>query len=94
MKQFDEEKSELKASKCKFLTNEVKWLVHQSSRVTVMPNDPKIEAVKKLNPFKVSKQLKPFLGSLYHLANFVIKVITFTENLQSSVAEKEMRKKL
>ena len=52
-------------------------------------NYPKIEAVKKLNPMKTSKQLKPFLGSFCHLANFIIKVITFTENLQKSVVKKK-----
>ena len=66
LKKLDAENLALKLSKCEFFKQEVNWLGHHLSEVGVRPKITKTEAIVNLNPPKLLKQLRSFLGSINH----------------------------
>ena len=67
LEKLDRENSALKLSKCEFFQNEVNWLGHKLSLDGISPKITKTEAILKLRPPKLLKQLRSFIGSINHL---------------------------
>ena len=93
-KKLDAENLALKLSKCKFFKQEVNWLGHHLSEAEVRPKITKTEAVVNLNPPKLRKQLRSFLGSINHLDKFIPNAASLTEKLRPLLKEENQKKKL
>ena len=82
LKKLDDENVALKISKSEFFKNQVNWLGHRLSESGVSPKITKTEAKQNLNPPKLLKQLRSFLGSINHLAKYITNAASLTETLR------------
>ena len=94
LKKLDAENLALKLSKCEFFKQVVNWLGHHLSEAGVRPKITKTEAVVNLNPPKLLKQLRSFLGSINHLAKFIPNAASLTEKVRPLLKEENQKKKL
>ena len=79
LEKLDRENLALKLSKCEFFQNEVNWLRHKLSLNALPPKITKTEAILKLSPPKLLKQLRSFMGSINQLAKFIPNAANLTE---------------
>ena len=82
---LDEKGFSLKLSKCEFSLNQLSWLGYDIDSEGYRPKRSKIEAVLALEPPRMLKQLRSFMGILNHLQRFLpnIQVRPITPILES-----------
>ena len=94
LKNLDDKNLALKISKCEFLKNQVNWLGHPFLESGVSLKFTETEAIQNLNPPKLLKQFRSFLGSINHQAKIIPNAASLTEKLRPFLKEKNQKKKL
>ena len=94
LRKLDVEILASKTSKCEFFKQEVNWSGHHLSEAGVSPKFTKTEAIINVNPPKLLKQLRSFLGSINHLAKFIPNAASLTEKLRPLLKEENQKRKL
>ena len=87
LKKLNDENLALKISKCDFFKQQMNWLGHHLSESGVSPKFTQTGAILNLNPPKLLKQLRSFLGSINHPAKFIPSWASLTEKLRPLLKE-------
>ena len=82
---LDEEGFALKLSKCDFSMNQLSWLGYDIDSEGYRPKRSKIDAVLALEPPKLLKQLRSFMGILNHLQQFLPNFQVHSDQLRPSL---------
>ena len=68
---LDEENIAFSLDNCKFACKQIEWLDFTINSEGTKPLIKKTEAVEKLSPTKLFKQLKSFMGSIHNLTRYI-----------------------
>ena len=71
LEKLDGENLTISLDKWKFACKQVEWLGYTINSEGTTPLIRKTEAIEKLSPPKTFKQLKNFIGSIYHLTRYI-----------------------
>ena len=87
LKRFDDDNLALEISKCEFFKTEAHWLGHKLSPSGTTQKKTKTET--KIEPAKMLKQLRSFMGSINHLSKFVSNAASLTDKLRPLYMKKK-----
>ena len=85
MQRLDVEGWALKLSKCEFSVNQLTLLGYDLDEDGFSPKFSKIDAIQSLKSPRTLKQLRPFMGLLYHLQRFIPDLHTHMVHFRQSL---------